>query len=87
MQAIQDITKRAERPIKAIQFGEGNFLRAFIDWQIDILNARTTGKSHPFVDVSTRMQISTTISSRQTILTSASYSQTQQKQVSHMIQA
>ena len=41
MQAIQDITKRAERPIKAIQFGEGNFLRAFIDWQIDILNEKT----------------------------------------------
>lgn len=29
-------------PTKIIQFGEGNFLRAFIDWQIDILN-ETTG--------------------------------------------
>lgn len=27
-------------PIKFIQFGEGNFLRAFIDWQIDLLNER-----------------------------------------------
>jgi tagaturonate reductase len=27
-------------PIKVIQFGEGNFLRAFVDWQIDILNER-----------------------------------------------
>ncbi|MDH2999841.1 altronate oxidoreductase [Chelonobacter oris] len=29
-------------PTKIVQFGEGNFLRAFIDWQIDILN-QTTG--------------------------------------------
>ena len=28
-------------PVKFIQFGEGNFLRAFIDWQIDILNERS----------------------------------------------
>ena len=27
-------------PIKVIQFGEGNFLRGFIDWQIDLLNER-----------------------------------------------
>jgi tagaturonate reductase len=26
---------------KIIQFGEGNFLRAFVDWQIDILNEHT----------------------------------------------
>ena len=128
MQAIQDITKRAERPIKAIQFGEGNFLRAFIDWQIDILNEKTdfngdvimvqplaggmadminaqngfyttvlrgieNGKEiedyrkitsvrgclNPYSDFDNYI--------RQTIPTSASYSQTQQKQVSHMIQA
>ncbi len=41
MQAIQEVTKRKERPVKAIQFGEGNFLRAFVDWQIDILNEKT----------------------------------------------
>lgn len=29
------------RPIRFLQFGEGNFLRAFIDWQIDLLNERT----------------------------------------------
>lgn len=28
-------------PDKIIQFGEGNFLRAFIDWQIDLLNENT----------------------------------------------
>jgi Mannitol-1-phosphate/altronate dehydrogenases len=32
--------KAASRPVKIIQFGEGNFLRAFVDWQIDILNER-----------------------------------------------
>ncbi len=25
-------------PVKVIQFGEGNFLRAFVDWQIDKMN-------------------------------------------------
>ena len=29
------------RPIKVLQFGEGNFLRAFVDWIIDILNDKT----------------------------------------------
>ncbi|RQW64992.1 tagaturonate reductase [Vibrio viridaestus] len=29
-------------PEKIIQFGEGNFLRAFLDWQIDQLNEHTT---------------------------------------------
>lgn len=29
-------------PIKFLQFGEGNFLRAFIDWQIELLNERTS---------------------------------------------
>src|SRR3954467_11023467 len=26
------------RPIKVLQFGGGNFLRAFADWMIDLLN-------------------------------------------------
>jgi len=30
-----------QHPTKIIQFGEGNFLRAFIDWQVDILNEKT----------------------------------------------
>jgi tagaturonate reductase len=29
------------RPEKVLQFGEGNFLRAFVDWQIDIVNEKT----------------------------------------------
>ena len=28
-------------PERIIQFGEGNFLRAFVDWQIDLLNEHT----------------------------------------------
>lgn len=28
------------RPVKVLQFGEGNFLRAFVDWMIDILNEK-----------------------------------------------
>ncbi|MDU8925152.1 tagaturonate reductase [Pasteurellaceae bacterium LIM206] len=32
-------------PTKIIQFGEGNFLRAFIDWQIDKLNEKTNFNS------------------------------------------
>lgn len=32
----------ASYPDKVIQFGEGNFLRAFIDWQIDKLNENTS---------------------------------------------
>ncbi len=29
-------------PVKVLQFGEGNFLRAFTDWIIDILNEKTS---------------------------------------------
>ena len=31
----------AERPIRVLQFGEGNFLRAFVDYMIDIANEKT----------------------------------------------
>lgn len=30
----------ANLPIKVLQFGEGNFLRAFVDWAIDVLNEK-----------------------------------------------
>ena len=29
------------RPVRVLQFGEGNFLRAFCDWMIDIANEKT----------------------------------------------
>ncbi len=31
----------ADHPVKVLQFGEGNFLRAFADWIVDILNEKT----------------------------------------------
>lgn len=31
---------KPDRPVKILQFGEGNFLRAFVDWQIDIANEK-----------------------------------------------
>lgn len=33
--------EQAPYPEKVVQFGEGNFLRAFIDWQFDLLNEKT----------------------------------------------
>ena len=30
-----------KRPIRVLQFGEGNFLRAFVDYMIDIANEKT----------------------------------------------
>jgi tagaturonate reductase len=30
-----------ERPIRVLQYGEGNFLRAFVDWMLDELNRKT----------------------------------------------
>ena len=41
MKNITEIVKKAERPVKVLQFGEGNFLRAFVDWIIDNLNEKT----------------------------------------------
>ena len=32
------MTGKKERPVKVVQFGEGNFLRAFVDYMIDITN-------------------------------------------------
>src|SRR6478609_5500042 len=30
-----------QRKVKVLQFGEGNFLRAFVDWVIDVMNEKT----------------------------------------------
>lgn len=32
------ISNKQSFPEKVLQFGEGNFLRAFVDWQIDVMN-------------------------------------------------
>ena len=37
--------EKTERPVKILQFGEGNFLRAFVDWQIDIANEKGVMRS------------------------------------------
>ena len=42
LKTINEISaERKQRPIKVVQFGEGNFLRAFADYMIDILNEET----------------------------------------------
>ncbi len=33
-------TNKKDRPVRVIQFGEGNFLRAFVDYMIDIANEK-----------------------------------------------
>jgi len=33
---------KKDRPVKVVQFGEGNFLRAFVDYMIDIANEKGT---------------------------------------------
>ncbi len=40
-QLSRDAFAGPQYPTKIIQFGEGNFLRAFVDWQIDQLNEHT----------------------------------------------
>ncbi|HAQ0580990.1 TPA: tagaturonate reductase, partial [Enterococcus faecium] len=34
----KELVKKNEAPVKVLQFGEGNFMRGFIDWQIQQLN-------------------------------------------------
>ena len=38
---IKDCSSRKERPVRILQYGEGNFLRAFVDWLVDIMNEKT----------------------------------------------
>lgn len=39
MQALnKSLVEKSPRPIRVLQFGEGNFLRAFVDYMIDIAN-------------------------------------------------
>lgn len=41
LQPINKVIKTVKRPEKVLQFGEGNFLRAFVDWQIDNANEKS----------------------------------------------
>lgn len=39
MKALNEsVLKKKERPIRVVQFGEGNFLRGFVDYMLDIAN-------------------------------------------------
>ena len=40
MKSIKETVSKPQRPVKVLQFGEGNFLRAFVDWIIDLLNEK-----------------------------------------------
>ena len=40
MQNISEIVKKEKRKETILQFGEGNFLRAFVDWMIDLSNEK-----------------------------------------------
>ena len=37
MQKIQEIYAKTERPERVVQFGEGGFLRGFVDWMFQKL--------------------------------------------------
>ncbi|MEX0845434.1 MAG: tagaturonate reductase [Balneolaceae bacterium] len=41
MKSLTRDKNEIQNPLKVIQFGEGNFLRAFIEWMVDILNEKT----------------------------------------------
>ena len=36
----KSISKATDRPVKVLQFGEGNFLRGFVDYMIDVANEK-----------------------------------------------
>ena len=38
---INEVNKKEVKPVKIMQFGEGNFLRAFIDWIVNQTNKAT----------------------------------------------
>ena len=40
MKTIQSKFSKANRPIRVLQYGEGNFLRGFVDYMIDIANEK-----------------------------------------------
>ena len=41
-QLTKELTQAPVRPIRIVQFGEGNFLRAFVDYMFDILNEKSS---------------------------------------------
>lgn len=41
MKKLSTTERTTQHPIKVIQFGEGNFLRAFVEWMIELLNEKS----------------------------------------------
>lgn len=40
MESVNRHAERKKRPVRVVQFGEGNFLRAFVDYMLDVANDR-----------------------------------------------
>ena len=40
METVNQTTQKKQRPVKILQYGEGNFLRGFVDYMVDIANER-----------------------------------------------
>ncbi len=40
MRSVNETVQKIKRPVKILQFGEGNFLRAFVDYMVDIANEK-----------------------------------------------
>ncbi len=40
MTSITSVYRRTQRPTRVLQYGEGNFLRAFVDYMLDIVNEK-----------------------------------------------
>ena len=41
MKNVSRTIEKKDGPVRILQFGEGNFLRAFVDWIVDILNEKS----------------------------------------------
>ena len=57
MQNISEKYAPVARKVKVAQFGEGNFLRAFADWMIDVANE--SGAFDGNVAISSRAHMAT----------------------------
>lgn len=40
MKKVNEVVNKSNRPLKVVQFGEGNFLRAFVEQMIDVANEK-----------------------------------------------
>ena len=38
MKNVSELYTKAKHPVRILQFGEGNFLRAFVDYAVDVAN-------------------------------------------------